>query len=245
MRKGTKVLLLGTENRYLINYRKENFHTKDGAIDLSKIKKFGDKVASAKGPVFTAVEPTQFDLMKKFKRGPQIILPKDAGLIITETGIGEGSKVIDAGTGTGWMASFLSNVVGTKGKVVTYEKSKANYQLAKKNFDYLGLKNVRAKQGDAYLDINEKNFDVMILDLAEPWNVSTMKKNIKIGGYVVTYLPQISQVQEYVSFCEKNDLIIERIIELQEREWSVKGRISRPKSHSIGHTAFLIFSRIL
>lgn len=245
MRKGTKVLLLGTENRYLINYRKENFHTKDGAIDLSNIKKFGDKVASAKGPVFTAVEPTQFDLMKKFKRGPQIILPKDAGLIITETGIGEGSKVIDAGTGTGWMASFLSNVVGTKGKVVTYEKSKANYQLAKKNFDYLGLKNVRAKQGDAYLDINEKNFDVMILDLAEPWNVSTMKKNIKIGGYVVTYLPQISQVQEYVSFCEKNDLIVERIIELQEREWSVKGRISRPKSHSIGHTAFLIFSRIL
>ena len=245
MRKGTKVLLLGTENRYLINYRKENFHTKDGAIDLSKIKKFGDKVASAKGPVFTAVEPTQFDLMKKFKRGPQIILPKDAGLIITETGIGEGSKVIDAGTGTGWMASFLSNVVGTKGKVVTYEKSKANYQLAKKNFDYLGLKNVRSKQGDAYLDINEKNFDVMILDLAEPWNVSTMKKNIKIGGYVVTYLPQISQVQEYVSFCEKNDLIVERIIELQEREWSVKGRISRPKSHSIGHTAFLIFSRIL
>ena len=245
MRKGTKVLLLGTENRYLINYRKENFHTKDGAIDLSNIKKFGDKVASAKGPVFTAVEPTQFDLMKKFKRGPQIILPKDAGLIITETGIGEGSKVIDAGTGTGWMASFLSNVVGTKGKVVTYEKSKANYQLAKKNFDYLGLKNVRAKQGDAYLDIKEKNFDVMILDLAEPWNVSTMKKNIKIGGYVVTYLPQISQVQEYVSFCEKNDLIVERIIELQEREWSVKGRISRPKSHSIGHTAFLIFSRIL
>ncbi|SVC45785.1 uncharacterized protein METZ01_LOCUS298639, partial [marine metagenome] len=106
MRKGTKVLLLGTENRYLIKYRKEKFHTKDGAIDLSKIKKFGDKVASAKGPVFTAVEPTQFDLMKKFKRGPQIILPKDAGLIIAETGIGEGSKVIDAGTGTGWMVSF-------------------------------------------------------------------------------------------------------------------------------------------
>ena len=38
MRKGTKVLLLGDENRYLINYRKEKFHTKDGAIDLSKIE---------------------------------------------------------------------------------------------------------------------------------------------------------------------------------------------------------------
>ncbi len=245
MRKGTKILLLGTENRYLIKYRKEKFHTKDGAIDLAKIKKFGDKVPSANGPVFTAVEPTLFDLMKKFKRGPQIILPKDAGLIIAETGIGEGSKVIDAGTGTGWMATFLSKVVGSKGKVVTYEKSKINHKLAKQNFDDIGLKNVRAKHGDAYVDIKEKNFDVMILDLAEPWNVSTMKKNIKTGGYIVAYLPQISQVQEYVSFCEKNEFIIERIIELQEREWSVKGRISRPKSHSIGHTAFLIFSRIL
>jgi len=245
MRKGTKILLLGKENRYLIKYRKEKFHTKDGAIDLSQIKKFGDKVPSANGPIFTVVEPTLFDLMKKFKRGPQIILPKDAGLIITETGIGYGSKVIDAGTGTGWMATFLSKVVGSKGKVVTYEKSKINHELAKQNFHDIGLKNVRAKQGDAYSEIKEKNFDVMILDLAEPWNVSTMKKNIKSGGYVVAYLPQISQVQEYVSFCESNEIVVERIIELQEREWAVKGRISRPKSHSIGHTAFLIFSRIL
>ncbi len=245
MRKGTRILLLGTESRYLIKYRKEKFHTKEGAIDLTQIKKFGDRVNSAKGSIFTVVEPSRFDLMKKFKRGPQIILPKDAGLIITETGIGESSKVIDAGTGTGWMVSFLSRVVGSKGKVVTYEKSKANHKLAKENFEELGLKNVRAKHGDAYSDIKEKNFDAMILDLAEPWRVSTIKKNIKPGGYVITYLPQISQVQEYVNFCSDNNILIERVVEIQEREWTFKGRISRPKSHSIGHTAFLIFSRIL
>ena len=85
----------------------------------------------------------------------------------------------------------------------------------------------------------------MILDLAEPWRVSTIKKNIKPGGYVITYLPQISQVQEYVNFCSDNNILIERVVEIQEREWTFKGRISRPKSHSIGHTAFLIFSRIL
>ena len=245
MRKGTKILLLGTESRYLIKYRKEKFHTKEGAIDLTQIKKFGDRITSAKGPEFTAIEPNYFDLMKKFKRGPQIILPKDAGLIITETGIGDGSKVIDAGTGTGWMVSFLSRVVGSKGKVVTYEKSKANYKLAKENFEELGLKNVRAKNGDAYSDIKEKNFDAMILDLAEPWRVSTIKKNIKPGGYVIAYLPQISQVQEYVTFCRNNNILIERVVKVQEREWTFRGRISRPKSHSIGHTAFLIFSRVL
>ena len=244
MKKGTAILLLGNEVRYLVKARSEVFHTKEGGIDLGKIKKFGDAVTSSDGTKFTAVQPTLFDLMKKTKRGPQIILPKDAGLIITETGIGPGSKVLDAGTGTGWMASFLANIVGEKGRVVTYEKSKANHKLAKENFKYLGLK-VTAKYGNAYKDIKEKNYDLMVLDLAEPWKVKTIRNNLKPGGYVVAYLPQVSQVMEFTKFSDKNEFLVERVVELQEREWSFKDRISRPKSQAIGHTAFLVFARRL
>ncbi len=244
MKKGTAILLLGKEVRYLVKARKEVFHTKEGGIDLGKIKKFGDTITSTRGAQFTAVEPTLFDRMKKTKRGPQIILPKDAGLIITETGIGPGSKVLDAGTGTGWMASFLANIVGEKGRVVTYEKSKANHKLAKENFKYLGLK-ITAKHGNAHKDIKERNFDLMVLDLAEPWKVKTIRNNLKPGGYVVAYLPQVSQVMDFANFAEKNNLLVDRIVEVQEREWSFKQRISRPKSQSIGHTAFLVFVRRL
>ena len=244
MKKGTAILLLSKEVRYLVKARKEIFHTKEGGIDLGKIKKFGDAVTSTSGTKFTAVEPTLFDRMKKTKRGPQIILPKDAGLIITETGIGPGSKVLDAGTGTGWMASFLSNIVGEKGRVVTYEKSKANYKLSKENVKFLGLK-VTSKHGSAYKDIKEKNFDLMVLDLAEPWKVKTIRQNIKPGGYVVAYLPQVSQVMDFSKFLEKNNFLVDRIVEIQEREWAVKERISRPKSQAIGHTAFLVFARRL
>ena len=244
MKKGTAILLLGKEVRYLVKSRKEIFHTKEGGIDLGKIKKFGDTVTSTSGAKFTAVQPTLFDRMKKTKRGPQIILPKDAGLIITETGIGPGSKVLDAGTGTGWMASFLANIVGEKGRVVTYEKSKANHKLAKENFKYLGLK-VTAKHGNAYKDIKEKNFDLIVLDLAEPWKVKTIRQNLKPGGYVVAYLPQVSQVMDFAGYADKNNLLVDRIVEIQEREWSFKERISRPKSQTIGHTAFLVFARKL
>jgi len=244
MKKGTAILLLGNEVRYLVKARNEVFHTKEGGIDLGKIKKFGDTVNSSDRTKFTAVQPTLFDLMKKTKRGPQIILPKDAGLIITETGIGPGSKVIDAGTGTGWMASFLANIVGEKGRIVTYEKSKANYKLAKENFKYLDLK-VTTKYGNAYKDIKEKNYDLMVLDLAEPWKVKTIRNNLKPGGYVVAYLPQVSQVMEFTKFTDKIDFLIERVVELQEREWTFKERISRPKSQAIGHTAFLVFARKL
>ena len=244
MKKGTLILLLGLETKYLLKSRNEVFHCKEGGIDLSKIKKFGDKIMSTKGTKFTVIEPTTFDLMKKTKRGPQIILPKDAGLIIAETGIRPGSKVIDAGTGTGWMASFLANIVGDKGKVVTYEKSKVNHKLAKENFKYLGLK-VTAKQGDAYTDIKEKNFDVMVLDLAKPWKVKTIQQNLKPGGYVVAYLPQVSQVMEFTKFTNNNNFLVERVVELQEREWTFREKISRPNSRAIGHTAFLVFARNL
>ena len=106
MKKNQKILLISQNSRYLINYRKDMYHVKEGHIDLSKIKKFGEKINSSNGTEFVVIEPTFFDLIKKTKRGPQIILPKDAGTIISYSGIGAGSKVIDAGTGSGWMAAF-------------------------------------------------------------------------------------------------------------------------------------------
>jgi len=245
MKKNTKILLISENSRYLTNYKKELFHIKEGNVDLSKIKKFGDKIESSKGTMFTVIEPNFFDILKKSKRGPQIILPKDAGTIISYSGIGSGSKVIDAGTGSGWMASFLSKVVGPKGKVVTYDKSEQNYNISNINFKALNLKNIKSKLGDVYENISEKNFDSIILDLAEPWKIKTLKNNVKIGGNIICYLPQVSQIQEFKEFADKNNILIERIIEISERPWTFDGKISRPKSQQIGHTAFLIFSRNL
>ncbi|MBN88151.1 hypothetical protein CMO95_00955 [Candidatus Woesearchaeota archaeon] len=245
MKKNQKILLISQNSRYLINYRKDMYHVKEGHIDLSKIKKFGERINSSNGTEFVVIEPTFFDLIKKTKRGPQIILPKDAGTIISYSGIGAGSKVIDAGTGSGWMAAFLSRVVGSKGKVVTYEKSEQNYSVSNSNFKDLKLKNIKNKLGDVYSGIKEKNFDAIILDLAEPWKIPSIKQNVKTGGFIVCYLPQVSQIQEFTKFAESNNILIERIIEVSERPWTFDGRISRPKSQQIGHTAFLIFSRNL
>ena len=64
---------------------------------------------------------TVIDFLKKAKRGPQIILPKDFGLIISVTGCSPGWKVVDAGTGSGFLTILLANL---DCKVYTYEKEK-------------------------------------------------------------------------------------------------------------------------
>ena len=83
--------------------------------------------------------------------------------------------------GSGWMAAFLARVVGSKGKVVTYEKSEQNYSVSNSNFKDLKLKNIKNKLGDVYSGIKEKNFDAIILDLAEPWKIPSIKQNVKTG----------------------------------------------------------------
>jgi tRNA (adenine57-N1/adenine58-N1)-methyltransferase len=59
-------------------------------------------------------------LLKKSKRGgPAVVLPKDAGLVIGYTGIGKNSKVVELGSGSGFMSMYLGNICKL---VVSYEK---------------------------------------------------------------------------------------------------------------------------
>ena len=62
------------------------------------------------------------DQLKKCKRGPQVILPKDAGSIAAITGVSSGWKCLDAGGGSGFLSLFLGNLVRPGGKVSAYEK---------------------------------------------------------------------------------------------------------------------------
>ncbi len=68
---------------------------------------------------------------------------------------------------------------------------------------------------------------------------------LKNGGTIVSYLPSITQVGYFVEQAEKNNILVDRVIENLEREWHVEVRKVRPKSPGILHTAFLVFARKL
>ena len=239
MRKIKKVLIDQEGNRYY--WSEGNLSTHSGVIDENNIKKAKSKVLSNLSKEFIIFDASFTDKIERMKRGPAIITKKDIGLIITTAGINKKSRIVDAGTGTGMLASFLANI---SPNVTTYERHPDFFNLAMKNFESLDIK-IKIKNKDIYNGIDEKNLDLVTLDLPEPWRVlSFAKKSLKIGAFLVCYLPTITQVIELVNQA-KNSFLVEKVSELLEREWYVENLRVRPKSQMIAHTAFLVFLRNL
>jgi len=184
------------------------------------------------------------DFLKGAKRGPQVILPKDAGEIVSFTGCTHGWKVVDAGTGSGFLALFLANM-GCD--VYTYEKEKRFYEVAKQNIAKSGLKNIKIRNSDITKGIKEKKLDMVTLDMKNPEKViAHAYKSLKSGGWLVIYSMHIEQVQKVWKELKKYKFGETRILEKWHREWQIEGRTyTRPKTHMLAHTGFLTFARKL
>ncbi|MBU1976282.1 MAG: methyltransferase domain-containing protein [Nanoarchaeota archaeon] len=229
----------GEVKSYLVDTAKD-FHTKEGII---KKEDFNKKVIKTnKGIQFYCFDPTFIDLFNKIKRGAQIMLPKDIATIIAESGLNNQSIVVDAGTGSGALASFLA--LHAK-KVYTFDNRPEHLEVAKKTFEFLGVKNVVVKDQDVYeKKVAVKNADLVTLDLREPWRaLPNVTSCLKKGGFLIAYNPQITQAQELVNVLEKNGLLLIKVVENIQREWEIYGQVVRPKFGRIAHTGFIVIAR--
>ncbi len=216
-----------------------NLETNLGIIKEEDLNNKSGILKSHLNKEFLVFDANFIDKLEKLKRGPAIITKKDIGYIIASTGIHRNSKVLDAGTGSGFLTAFLARLTPN---IITYEKNKEFLEIARKNFKDLGL-DVKIKEKDIYEGIDEKNLDVIILDLPEPWKViDHAKKALRNGSFLVCYLPTIFQVMRLIEN-SKNKFMLEKVVELMEREWYVEDLKVRPKSQMIAHTAFLVFLR--
>jgi len=216
-----------------------DLHTNSGVVKEEDLKKCKDTVKAHSGKEFLVFDANFIDQLEKIKRGPAVMTKKDIGIILANTGIDKESMVLDAGTGCGVTAAILARFVK---KVVTYERNKDFFNLAKKNFEFLDIKNVEQKNADVYEGISEKNLDLIVFDLPEPWNaLNNAHKALKSGCFLVAYLPTITQVTDLLH--DIKGFLHDKTIEVLEREWYIEGKKVRPKSQMMGHTGFLVFLR--
>ncbi len=232
-----KILIDEKNRKYL--YKGKDMHTKDGVIKKEDIE-IKNLIKSSKGKVYRVVEANFYDKFLKIKRGPQILTPKDIGYIISRTGIGRNSIIVEAGGGSGAFSCYLGNICK---KVYTYEVRKENIDIIKQNLEFLDICNVKVINDDIK-NLKEKNFDLLFLDLPDPDRVlESIINNLKKGIEIVCYLPSMFQVEKLVEFCNKNleDFFIEEVTEILKRDWIVEHKKVRPQNQMLGHTAFLVF----
>ena len=183
------------------------------------------------------------DILNELERLPQVITPKDSSLILAYTGIPTDAKIVDAGSGSGFLAIFLSWYC-PKGKVVTYEKRGEFAGVVQKNIEKTGLKNIEVKNKDILDGIDEDNLDLITLDMKDCEKViPEAYKKLNNDGWLVVYSPHIEQVTKVLEEMKKSGFKDCNCFENIIREWQSNYGFTRPKSQGLMHTGWLSFGR--
>jgi len=216
-----------------------------GDLKLSEIigQPYGFVGKTHLGNEFYCLKATTADLMLKVKRTTTIVYPKDLGLLILETAIGPGSKVIEVGTGSGAMTLVLAKFVAPDGIVYSYDRREEFIENAKKNVERAGyLKNVQFFCQDvAQAGFLQEGVDSVFIDVPEPWEIIPHAfEALKGGHHLVSWSPNIEQVKRTVEVLKDKNFKRIRVSEILEREILVRQQGVRPKERGITHTAYLV-----
>ena len=246
---GDDVLLyLDRKRTYLVNVEKgKSFHTHKGFVQLDELigKEFGTRIVSSMGVEFVALKPSLRDYVFKMQRKTQISYPKDIALILMFSGVGPGSHVVEAGTGTGALTSALAFHVKPTGHVHSYEVRQEFVELASKNLQRAGVSEyVTIKNKDITQGVDEAEVDTVVLDMATPWLVVPHAYSaLKGSGTIVSFSPTIDQVVKTVEALKENGFVDVQTVECFVRRMQVEKGKTRPETLMTGHTGYITFAR--
>jgi tRNA (adenine57-N1/adenine58-N1)-methyltransferase len=213
----------------------------------------GATVEFSNSKVMLAIHPTLTEYALKMPRGAQVIYPKDLAIIPTWADIYPGSKVFEAGVGSGALTMALLRAVGDRGCVVSYEIREDFAAIASKNIErFMGkVSNHFLQIRDAYegIEIGEGDsawrFDRVVLDIPEPWQVVPhAARALRVGGMYLSYVPTVPQVMQTVQALEQSKVFtLVQNFETLLRTWNVKGRSVRPDHRMVAHSGFITVAR--
>ncbi len=249
MLKEGELFLLYSErgDTYLLSFKPDSsFSTNLGNVDFKEGLSYGDVLFSNKDYKFYVLKPSNFDLIKKVQRKTTILYPKDIGYMFMSTGVGSGSIVAEVGSGSGALTTALAIAVGERGKVYSFERKELHQKVAIKNIKKYGLEDrVEFILKDvAEEGFGDYSFEALFVDVPEPWEIVEPAKKVLIPGYFwVSLSPNFEQVKKTHFKLIESGFLVERTVELFEREILVREYGVRPSERMISHTGFLTVAR--
>jgi tRNA (adenine57-N1/adenine58-N1)-methyltransferase len=244
------LLMVAGQKRYLITLRRgQHLHTHLGifAHDDMIGKPWGELILSTLEQPGLVLEPALGDLMTHVKRGSQIIYPKDAAYLVQRLNLRAGSRVVEAGTGSGVLTSALAWAVAPMGRVYTYEVRSETYQLARRNLERVGLlPYVEMHLGSIEEGFQQQGADALFLDVRTPWDyLGAVRAALKPGGFFASLVPTTNQVSDLLTGLDQHGFADVAVEELLLRSYKPIPERLRPDDNMNGHTGFLVFARCM
>ena len=211
----------------------------------------GSVVETTAGLKFLAFRPLLADYVLSMPRGATIVYPKDAAMIVGAADIAPGSRVLEAGVGSGALTITLLRAVGPSGSVDSFERRDDFAQIATKNVTeyFRGVpENWSLTVGSLQDEVDrEKKYDRIVLDMLAPWECVEMAQEVlDPGGVLLAYVATTTQLSEMAETIKNSACFTEpESTETIIRGWHHEGLAVRPQHRMIGHTGFLIIARRL
>ncbi len=225
----------------------DDIHGNDGVLLASAIAaaEYGQVVFTQQGCPYRLLRPSLHDFVRGVKRQTQVLYSKDIGYICMRLGVGNGTRVIEAGSGSGSLTMALSWFSGEKGHVYTYEARPEFYALAGRNLEWAGLgQNVTRYNRDIAEGFDQTDADALFLDVRTPWAYLDQALAATVpGARFAFFVPTANQVSELLRAMETRPFAEVEVEEVLVRRWKALADRLRPDDRMIAHTGFLLFAR--
>ena len=156
-------------------------------------------------------------------------------------------KVLEIGTGSGSLTTFVASIVSPRGHVDTFDVEDKFMIIAKKNIEKAGMsKYVTMHKQD--LKVARKmpvsDVDMVIIDLGDPWTVIPQaRKMLKGSGFVVAICPTMNQLEKISSAFVANQFSDIDCTEHILRHIEAREGKTRHSYRGIGHTTYIAIAR--
>ncbi len=156
------------------------------------------------------------------EQGQTISAPHMVAIICEKLALEKGMQVLEIGTGFGYNAAVVAEILGPEGHVYTIERIAGLKNIAEENLRRTGYSDtVTVIYGDGTKGYDEKSpYDRIYATASAPKIPEPLKKQLKIGGRLLTPIGRDTSVQEL--------LCLTRVGENEFRSYNLGGVVFVP-----------------